>query len=126
MAPRHDIHECRKSDAWWHNPDKEHVLQTTQIPGEANKKQIPGKVTGWARGAVGCHIRSLEVTVTEQVLMPTLSPTLCCESRQPVVFPSNPLKKKPQNKNNKRTASFSKLPKASTWPWRMRCDPKIQ
>lgn len=103
MGPCHDIHECRKSDAWWHNPDKEHVLQTTQIPGEANKKQIPGKVTGWARRAVGCHIRSLEVTVTEQVLMPTLCPILCCESRQPVVFPSNTLKISPKTKITKIT-----------------------
>lgn len=53
MGPRHDIRECWKSDASWHNLDKEHVLHTTQIPGEDNKKGAPGKVTGWARGAVG-------------------------------------------------------------------------
>lgn len=27
-GPHHGIHECWKSDAWWHNPDKESVLHT--------------------------------------------------------------------------------------------------
>lgn len=82
MDPRHDVHVGRVMLG--------SIIQTRSMcyTLRQNPRRGQQEVDFWedeglinrTRGAMGCHIHPVERTATGHVLMPTLSPTECCES----------------------------------------------